>query len=1304
MGKYIPLYIVQGSHSDSVWLEDQRDCTYSLMKSAEQHMLACRFDPGFGIFLSELTYLKPYLDVTPGARELAKRLVQQGRMSTGGSYNQPAEVLISGEALLRNILYGRFYHERILGDKPEVYMSWDVFGHVTQLAQILIKTRFKGCIWSKPIYGSRAVFFQRSLDGSRILVKRMPYGFGIPRETTFVQAESVEDFRKVAQLVTPEIRSIGLSSDLRLNAEDFKPPTSELVGRSDTLSMLKDGPIIIGGDAHRKWFRKTNAEIKKKDLGVPILARDFEWYHQGTGVSRIDLKIANRICENTAINAEKFGTIAACLGAKYPDKSLDKAWRQILFNQHHDGITGTSCDRATLDMLQQYRESLELSSEVLQNSLRYIAGQIDTRARSGIPIVVFNPLNWVRTDVVRTTIRLSPSLKKFSLVDDKGERVLYQVEGTRKLSHMVEFDLLFVARDVPSVGHVTYYITPSDEKPPRVSLTEGDTIENEFYHIRSDKSKGGAIVSAYDKENSREFVPSPNDPWNEIVILEEKPDRDEPSWEVFTTGPKKLSRDNVARVQVRRGPVASQIVVTGELMDSKRRYQSITLYDGVKRIDFHTRLDGYKGEHHLHVVTFPQNLRGLDPIFDDRFGCVVKRKSKGKFDFRFHQSKNYSECAAGRAYQWVDYSSSGRITFDDGQAVSLGMVNIVTPRDAQISEVAYDLGKRLFSKGIPSTPSYDDCDWGRRKNLPYQDTLIPTPADFNEDLKFGTSFRIVLDSSGASLTNSYAAKVLGKVEPLFRKNFIARLKKSGSASLFALDHDVPEGWPPLPVLLICAKDNGHLRKTVQRLFGKAWERNAVVLLPAESNASGQKLIVDPYGVAMINEGESLNSIERDGTMVLFLMHTAAWGYTSWGPDRLPFFFVPEWKSHNFYYSIYPHSGTWREGKTYRVGYEYNNPLIAVQTGSHSGELKSNESFWESDGDSLVLTAFKPAQNPTAGFESKDVDVSKGIIARFYEAEGKRCDGKMKFFRTINRALSANLIDETQNEVPANKGSVETRIMPFSVESLCLLPKKAKLKAKLVDLGRDREEAGILHFKQWQHNAGDAPIGYSPVGISLSGSIEEKIHIRQGGVTVAEIRLGVTNNYIDRTISGRVTFEVPPEWRTVPDSVDYKIEPKGQLSAPLLVTLGSWHGKRKGIVKARLQHDGQIYQDIIEVGGASLLAWKVGKDGKRIWAEIENVNDDAIEGNVAMITSIEGWPFDQIGRYSMFELTPRESWFSLSGHEKRRFEFEIRFRDKDFVQSPWTHWIVAKLAYNGRVDYLAVPDTSVMLVKRRPENK
>lgn len=1304
MGKYLPLYILQGSHSDSVWLEDQRDCTYMLMKSADQHMLACRFDSGFGIFLSELSYLKPYLDVTPEARELARRLIQRKRLSTGGSYNQPAEVLISGEAFLRNILYGRYYHERVLGDKPEVYMSWDVFGHVTQLAQILIKTRFKGCIWSKPIYGARAVFFQQSLDGSRILVKRMPYGAGIPGEPTFVQAESIEDFVKIGHLATPEIRSIGLSSDLRLNAEDFKPPSSALIGRSATLSAHKDVPINIGGNVHTEWFRKTTAEIKKRNLDIPVLARDFEWYHQGTGVSRIDLKIANRICENTVINAEKFGTIAAYLGAKYPDKSLDKAWRQILFNQHHDAITGTSCDRATLDMFQQYRESLELSAEVLHNSLRYIADKINTRTRAGIPIVVFNSVNWVRTDVVRTTVRLKPPQKAFDIVDCKGEAVPFQVESTRELPQVVEYDVLFIARGVPSIGYSTYYVIPNAKSLSVLPVTKGNSIENEFYRVRVDESKGGAIVSVYDKEGGRELVPSANEPWNEIVILEEKPDRSEPSWEIFTTGTKYLSREYAASVQVKSGPAASQIAITGELKDCKQRYQSITLYKGVKRIDFQTRLDGYKGQHHLHVVSFPQNLHGLEPVFDDRFGCVVKRKSKGKFDFRFHQSKNYSGCAARRAYQWVDYSSSGKVVFDDGQAVSLGMVNIVLSGSAQVSAIAYDLGKKLFTKGIPSTPTYDDCDWERRKGLPYEDTLIPTPTNFDEDLKFGTSFRIVLDPSGTSLTNSYATKVLGKVGSSFREDFLARLAKRGNAVLFALDHDVPEGWPPLPVLLICALDNGRLKRTVQKLFGGVWKQNAVIPLPADCNASGQKLTVDDYSVAIINEGESLNSVENDGTMVLFLMHTAAWGYTPWGSDRLPFIFVPEWKSHNFYYSIYPHSGTWREGKTYRVGYEYNNPLNAVQTDSHKGDLKSNGSFLESDCDSLVLTALKPAQNPTAGFESKEVDVSKGIIARFYEAEGKHCDGKMKFLKTINGALSANLIDEMQHEVPVNKGSVETHVMPFSVDSLCFLPKEPKRKEKLVDLGRDREEAGVLHFKHWQHNAGDAPIGHSPVGISLSGNIEEKIHFSQGGVTIAEIHLGVTNNYVDRTISGRVTFKLPSEWRTVPDSVDYRIEPMGQLFTPLLITFGPWHGKRKGVIKARLRHDGQVYQDIIEIGEASLLTWSVGRDGKRILAEIENMNDDAIEGNVAMITSIEGWPSNEIGRYSMFELMPRERWFSLSGHEKRRFEFEIRCRNTDFVRSAWTHWIIAKLAYNGRVDYLAVPDTSVMPVRRRPEKE
>ena len=803
MRKTFTTYITQGFHSDVVWLEDQRDYAISLMKDMEQHLLACRFDAGSGVFLHELTYLKPYLDVNPEEREYVRELIQQGRITTGGSHSQPSEVLVSGESIVRNILYGRYYHERLLGDKPEVYMPWDVFGHVSQLSQILLKSRFEGCIWSKDIFGAHAVFYHQALDGSTLLSKRVPYCVQVVRDGKFQEIGAIDELVHYVKQHLAELRSLGLSADLLLDCVDFKPPTSALVGESENLRSRRDVSIVVGGNVHREWLRKTRQEIGNKQLDIPVLARDFEWHHQGTGVSRIDLKIANRIAENTIINAEKFATIASYLGARYPDKALDKSWRQLLFNQHHDALTGTSCDRAYLDLLQQFREALELSSEVLRNALSCLAKRVDTRSIKGTPLVVFNPLNWERTDAVRATVRLplgAGTKRRFRVINAQGGKVAFQVEETKKDGDVLEAQILFVAKQIPSMGYATYSIVPSDDEFVRATPINGGTIENEYYRITVDAAKSGGIVSIFDKLAKRELLPANGTPANEIIALEEQPDRAEPSWEIYTTGPKYFSRDYNATIEIEKSAVASRIIIKGEFRDCKR-YQTITLYSGVKRIDFHTRLGNYDGTHHLYAVAFPLNLKGLQPVFDDRFGCIVKRRSKGKFDFRVHQSKNYSDCAPRRGYQWMDYSSSGKIVFDDGQEVTIGMVNVVTPHNLRVRKLAYHIGEKLVKKGIPSTPSYDDCDWERRKTLPVEDTVMPTPNNFNEDLKFGTSFRISLDASGLRMKNTYTAKIVNALGREFRQHFTEQLKKRGFACLFCYDKELPEGWEPLPVLI-----------------------------------------------------------------------------------------------------------------------------------------------------------------------------------------------------------------------------------------------------------------------------------------------------------------------------------------------------------------------------------------------------------------------------------------------------------------------------------------------------------------------
>lgn len=170
------IWLVPGFHSDVVWLDDQRDYTEVLLGDLKQNLAVCKVDPDYGFFVHELTYLKPYLAVHPEDRELLRELIKRGRVGTGGSHSQPSEPLIGPEGLVRNVLYGKVYHQDMLGDDPVIYMGWDIFGHCAQLGQILRKAGFIGAIWSKDIRGAEPVFWHLSLDGEPLLFSRTNYG------------------------------------------------------------------------------------------------------------------------------------------------------------------------------------------------------------------------------------------------------------------------------------------------------------------------------------------------------------------------------------------------------------------------------------------------------------------------------------------------------------------------------------------------------------------------------------------------------------------------------------------------------------------------------------------------------------------------------------------------------------------------------------------------------------------------------------------------------------------------------------------------------------------------------------------------------------------------------------------------------------------------------------------------------------------------------------------------------------------------------------------------------------------------
>ena len=198
----------------------------------------------------------------------------------------------------------------------------------------------------------------------------------------------------------------------------------------------------------------------------------------------------------------------------------------------------------------------------LHNALTDIDSHIDTDAHAGVPILIWNPLSWNRTDVVKATVQMPQAEPNgISVLDAQGRPVLMQVLSTDESTHT--YHLLLEPKDVPSVGYTraacgsrTRAKSPSDLK------TNGTTLENSVLRVVVDP-KNGCIDSLYDKQTHFESL-APGSCGNLLQAFVDTP-RNTMRWNINPNfaqhGTNLTDADSVQLVE--KGPLRSIVRVHG---------------------------------------------------------------------------------------------------------------------------------------------------------------------------------------------------------------------------------------------------------------------------------------------------------------------------------------------------------------------------------------------------------------------------------------------------------------------------------------------------------------------------------------------------------------------------------------------------------------------------------------------------------------------------------------------------------------------------------------------------------------------
>ena len=141
--------------------------------------------------------------------------------------------------------------------------------------------------------------------------------------------------------------------------------------------------------------------------------------------------------------AEKASIVAEWLGARpYPLQRLNDAWTLVMGGHFHDIAAGTATPKSYEFAWNDDVIAMNQFATVLTSATEGIAAGLDTEAK-GVPLVVFNPLNIAREDLVEASVDFPGGMPKaVHVTGPDGKEAPAQISNGK---------VIFLAR-VPSVG------------------------------------------------------------------------------------------------------------------------------------------------------------------------------------------------------------------------------------------------------------------------------------------------------------------------------------------------------------------------------------------------------------------------------------------------------------------------------------------------------------------------------------------------------------------------------------------------------------------------------------------------------------------------------------------------------------------------------------------------------------------------------------------------------------------------------------------------------------------------------------
>ncbi len=484
------LHIVSHSHWDREWYMSFEQHRMRLVELFDALIETMENHPEYKYYHMDGQYvvIEDYLEVRPQMKDRLQKLIKDDRIQIGPWYVLQDEYLTSGEANVRNMLYG-IKLCKDFGAKPVMCGYFpDAFGNISQAPQILRGFDIDAAAFGRGIGAilenntvdenadvNPSELIWRSPDGSEVMGVMFVAWYHNSMELPTEKEELKERLKTVVDSLAP---SAGTPHLLGLNGCDHQPV------QTDVYKSIELANEIYGDDMkviHSNFKDYIDAVRPYKD-SFPVLEGEINGQRTEGAVPLIDtasthvpLKQRNHKGQNALERiAEPLSVLAMHSGDTYRYDQLLYAWRTLMQNHPHDSICSCTCDEVTREMVTRFEKSLQAAQFVADEAMDAVLANIDTSELTEKSIVVFHtsPLETVDTVTAFVDFPEDADVSTISVWDmdgtaipcavkDLGRTFTYTLPKNkfRQPAYVKRFEVTMLVK-AKGVGYHTYLVKP----------------------------------------------------------------------------------------------------------------------------------------------------------------------------------------------------------------------------------------------------------------------------------------------------------------------------------------------------------------------------------------------------------------------------------------------------------------------------------------------------------------------------------------------------------------------------------------------------------------------------------------------------------------------------------------------------------------------------------------------------------------------------------------------------------------------------------------------------------------------------